>query len=138
MSIDKVITNYIASLHKRGKKIYIQNKSIQELVNVVKHPVLSEYLKPKLKDKEGFMEALMMLRTAYLITDKFEEEVGEEINGYELCAIIKDILENSETRQAIAQATINDSNETLLVTDHQTTDSLPCDVLDEEVDLNDP
>jgi hypothetical protein len=92
----------LESLRKHGEKLYTKNEALKALVDVVRHPVLTEYLKPKLGTKNDMLEAMMMLKTGYYITEHFEKDVGSEIDGFQLAALIEQLLGTTEFRVAMA------------------------------------
>lgn len=109
MSDDLVVTRcnphalgYVKSLHNRGVKMYRANPDLKALIDVVKHPVLSEFLKNKLNNRIDLMEAVMLLKTAYYVSEQFENKFGREIDGYELSALVSDLLKSRDYRQNAA------------------------------------
>jgi len=83
---------------KEGRKIYKKNKFMRSLTNVMENPEFLEIF-DKYFDCWDNIEIFTMFAKVYnSITKKIPD-----LNGYEKIAIVKKIIDTSETRQIVCQ-----------------------------------
>jgi hypothetical protein len=86
-------------LESRGKLIYSTNEHFRNLSTVMEHPEFRNFYNTYLKDIEDAKTMLMFMKIYDYIETRFKG-----INPYQKISILKEILDNSESRKRICDA----------------------------------
>lgn len=84
------------SLESKGKDVYSTNIHYRNLVTVMEHPEFRNFYDTYLKDFEDAKTMLMFMKIYENIDTHFPC-----LNSFQKISILKDIIDNSETRRKI-------------------------------------
>jgi hypothetical protein len=84
------------SLESKGKLVYTTNQHFRNLVTVMEHPEFRNFYNTYLRNFEDAKTMLMFMKMYEHIDNHFNT-----LNPYQKISILKDIVDNSETRKKI-------------------------------------
>lgn len=86
-----------------GKKIYKKNEYMRKLINLFEHPEYKDFLEHNFQTWENAKVFVMF----YKVYEKISADCPDA-NGYEKLALLKSLIQTSQTRSMICSE-INDS-----------------------------
>ena len=87
------------SLESKGKLIYSANQHFRNLSTVMEHPEFRNFYNTYLRDFEDAKTMLMFMKIYEHIETRFKG-----INPYQKISLLKEILDDSESRKRICEA----------------------------------
>lgn len=95
MSISTICND---SLEAIGRQVYQDNDFFKNFSNVVNNPEFMEYFSNNFKTWLDVKTQIMLLKTHEFVGNKYPE-----LSSYERLAVLKDIINNSETRREMVK-----------------------------------
>jgi hypothetical protein len=100
----------LKELYKEGEHIYKSNGQLQNFANVISHPEFRKFFKDNFSNWEDSKFTIMILKTAYSISEKYKRDMNTDIPGYILVALLKRTLEDPITRQEVVSQIMDSKN----------------------------
>jgi hypothetical protein len=94
------------NFEEKGRLIYKDNEHYRRLANFMEHPEFREFYDNYMKDWSSVQMIILFMKTYEAI----EKHSDTELSPYEKIAVLKNLIENSETRQKLCKGALNWSN----------------------------
>jgi hypothetical protein len=92
----------ISSFEDKGKAIYQDNEHYRRLANFMEHPEFRHFYDNYMKDWNSVQMIMLFMKTYEAI----EKHSSMELNPYEKIAILKNMVENSDTRRKLCDGIV--------------------------------
>ncbi len=91
------LTTITKSLEEKGRDIYKNNENYRRLANLMEHPEFREFFDVYMKDWDSVKMIIMFMKTYEAI----EKHSKVQLTPYEKLSVLKDLIEDSETRNKV-------------------------------------
>lgn len=88
---------------KKGRTIYQTNEHLRRLANVMEHPEFREFFNLYMNDLDTAKVVLMFMK----MYDAIEKHSKVSLTPYQKLAIVKDVIDDAETREKICRGISN-------------------------------
>jgi hypothetical protein len=97
--MDQLTTTSSSSLEEKGRKLYKQNPHFRKLSNIMEHPEFRDFYNTYMKDWENTKVVLMFMK----LYEAIETHSNVKLSPFEKISIMKNIIDNGETRREICK-----------------------------------
>jgi phage major head subunit gpT-like protein len=93
-------------LETEGRRIYQENRHFRAFANVLNHPEFQTFLEEYLVGDDCQL-SVMIIQLFMELRKKCKKELGQEPSPYQLIAMVKRMIDNSETRRWLVERSMN-------------------------------
>lgn len=102
--MDRIVSNSISkTLEKNGQQIYSSNNHLRKLANIMEHPEFRDFYNEYMQDWDKLKLVIMFMK----IYEAIEKHSKIELTPYQKVSILKEMIDNKETREKICQGISN-------------------------------
>jgi hypothetical protein len=84
---------------EQGRQIGKQNPNLARFGQVLSHPEFAAFFEQNFSTVDDAKQAIMLLKTGMAIQNEVVKQVGEPLDGNQLTAVLKMMIDRSDTRQ---------------------------------------
>ena len=103
MELSQNINSVSENLEEKGRQLYQTNEHFRLIANVMEHPEFRQFFNNYMQDWDNVKMIIMFMK----MYESIEKHSKVQLSPYQKISIIKEVIDDSQTRQKICQGLQN-------------------------------